>query len=211
MSTPGYNQTLLSMASDALDALAASSAGSSHATAAQQSHFLCSWMAQALKDKRYAKCIADDLTQWVRQGRSLGADANLTSLLERIRSQYTALMQSPTALGSALASMLDAAREQDFIVYSDTPIKTKLKLDADGQASMIVCADEYQANIRDGELIKPISLYVRCNEQVLARLAFEHGLMLTLGDKKASLIKHHKAYRLYPDNELPSLALLTNH
>lgn len=210
MSTPSYNHTLLSMATDALDALAQSNAGSSHATAAQQSHFLCSWMAQALKDRRYAKCIADDLTVWVRQGRSMGAAANLKSLLERIRNQYSALMQSPTQLGKALADLLDAAAAMDFIVYSDTPIKTKLKLDADGQASIIVCADEYQQHIRDGELIKPITLYVRCEEQALAKLAFDHGLMLTLGDKKASLIKHHKAYKLFPNNALPSLALLTN-
>ncbi|MBT1444430.1 DUF2913 family protein [Shewanella sp. JM162201] len=210
MSTPDYNHTLLAMANDGIAALAASSAGSSHATKAQQSHFLCSWMAQALKDRRYAKCIADDLTQWVRLGRSVGAGAELKSLLERISHQYSAAMQAPTGLGKRLNALLSAAREADFIIYTDTPIKSKLKLDADGQSSVIICADEFTANINGDELVKPLTLYVRADEQTLAKLAYEHTLLLTLGDKKASLIKHHKAYRLYPHNLLPSLALLTS-
>lgn len=34
------------------------------------------------------------------------------------------------------------------------------------------------------------------------------GLLLSQGDKKSTLVKHHKAYRLVPDNAQPALALL---
>ncbi|QYJ76175.1 DUF2913 family protein [Shewanella sp. FJAT-52076] len=211
MSTPNYNASLLAMATAALNALDSSHAGAAHATEAQQSHFLCSWMAQALKDKSFDKAIAGELTLWVRQGRSMGASAKLKRLLQTIRHQYSTLAEHTSGLGSALAAMLDEARQQEVIVYTDTPIKTKLKLDADGQSSIIVCADEYQQHIQNGELIKPISLFVRADEKYLANLAFSHGLMLTQGDKKSSLIKHHKRYGLFPKNHLPSLALLTFH
>jgi len=49
---------------------------------------------------------------------------------------------------------------------------------------------------------------VRGDERVLAEVAFARGLLLSQGNKKTSLVKHHKSYRVMPGNEQPALALL---
>ena len=56
--------------------------------------------------------------------------------------------------------------------------------------------------------LSPLTLYVRGDEARLARAAFAHRLLLSQGNKKTTLVKHHKAYRLVPDNAQPALALL---
>lgn len=56
--------------------------------------------------------------------------------------------------------------------------------------------------------MKPLTLYVRGDEKQLAEAAFKQGLLLSQGDKKSTLVKHHKAYRLVPGNAQPALALL---
>ncbi len=51
---------------------------------------------------------------------------------------------------------------------------------------------------------------MRGDEQVLAEAAFARGLLLSQGNKKTTLVKHHKAYRLMPGNAQPALALLAS-
>ena len=45
---------------------------------------------------------------------------------------------------------------------------------------------------------------MRGDEQVLAEAAFARGLLLSQGNKKTTLVKHHKAYRLMPGNAQPA-------
>ena len=122
--------------------------------------------------------------------------------------QYQTVEKSEAALGTALNAMLDTLKQTDWLVFTDTEISTKLKLDGDGQSSLVIDAKELAQHIKDGQLIKPINLYVRADEQQLTRIALSHGLLLSQGNKKASLIKHHKAYRIYPDNQQPALCQL---
>ncbi|MCF1458877.1 MAG: DUF2913 family protein [Shewanella sp.] len=203
-----YNQAILGMARDGLAALADSALARKQPTAAQESHFICSWMVDALKKHAYPKCLARELTFWVRDGRSLGAGAQLKPLLEQIVTQYAALEHQGTSLGSALNLWLDELRSDGVLVITDTPVDGKLKLDNDGLPSVIISAPEYRQHIQDGELIKPVTLYIRADEAMLATTALAQGLLLSTGDRKSSLIKHHKAYRIYPANNQPGLALL---
>ena len=198
------------MALAGLDALHMSAQGkSTKRTPAQESHFLCSWMAESLKTKRFSKLVADDLSDWIRQGRSMGAGANLKALLAQIVMQYQAVEHKNTALGTALHALVETLQQANWLTFTDTDIDTKLKLDSDGKMSLIVSASELKQHIQDGELIKPITLFVRGDEQQLAKNALEHGLLLSQGNKKTSLIKHHKAYRIVPNNQQSALALLT--
>jgi hypothetical protein len=41
-------------------------------TPAQESHFLCTWMADFLKEKRFSRLVMEDLKTWVQLGRTLG-------------------------------------------------------------------------------------------------------------------------------------------
>lgn len=209
MNSQTYNQAVLELALAGLaDLTASAQTRKAQRTPAQQSHFLCNWMVESLKEKRFSKLVADDLTAWIRLARSQGAGADLKQLLERIVFQYQTVEQSEPTLGTALNAMINTLKQTDWLVFTDTEINTKLKLDGEGQSSLVIDARALAQHIHDGQLIKPINLYVRADEQQLTRIALSHGLLLSQGNKKSSLIKHHKAYRIYPDNQLPSLCLL---
>jgi len=80
MTLPTYNQALFDMASQSLAELARTAAQKSgKRTPAQESHFLCTWMADSLKEKRFSRLVMEDLKAWVQLGRTLGAGADLTS------------------------------------------------------------------------------------------------------------------------------------
>lgn len=210
MTSPTYNQALLEMASQSLAELARTAEQKAgKRTPAQESHFLCSWMAESLKEKRFSRLVMEDLKEWVQLGRTLGAGADLKGLLERIVSQYERAMAAPTQLGTRLNALLAELAAAGWLVITESEINAKLKLQSSGQPSLIISASEYGEHIEDGELTRPLTLYVRGDEQQLARAAFTHALLLSQGNKKGSLVKHHKAYRLMPGNAQPARALLT--
>ncbi|MGS3152409.1 DUF2913 family protein [Aeromonas sanarellii] len=209
MTPPTYNQALLEMASQSLAELARTGAQKAgKRTPAQESHFLCTWMADSLKEKRFSRLVMADLKAWVQLGRTLGAGADLKGLLERIIRQYERAMAEPTGLGGRLAALLDELAAEGWLVITDSEVSAKLRLQSGGQPSLIISASEYQDHIEAGELVKPLTLYVRGDEARLAQAAFSHGLLLSQGNKKTTLVKHHKAYRLVPGNAQPALALL---
>lgn len=208
MTEQTYNQAILALAQAGLAALAQRESSSNAInTPAAESHFLCSWMVQALKERRFSKLVAEDLNNWIRDGRSMGAGAQLPNLLSRIEQQYLAAINN-SDIGASLQAMLNSLDEEQWLVIVDCEVTTKLKLDSDGRNSLIISVEQYEQHISQGKLLKPVTLYVRGDEQLLAQLAAEHQLLLSPGNKKASLIKHHKAYKLYPNNQQPSLALL---
>ncbi|WP_076407496.1 DUF2913 family protein [Shewanella sp. UCD-KL12] len=203
-----YNQAILEIAQAGLAALDERSNGKNVVkTVDAESHFLCNWMVQALKERRFSKLIAKELTQWIRDARSMGAAAQLPSLLQRIEQQYLAAEKSQ-ALGLSLNTMLTELAELDWVVILDCEVTTKLKLESSGQNSLVISDEQYQGHISGEALTKTITMYVRADEQALAKIAAKHGLLLSQGDKKASLVKHHKAYKVFPGNQQPEMALL---
>ncbi|MCG9695857.1 DUF2913 family protein [Shewanella sp. Isolate11] len=211
MTQQTYNKALLELAQAGLEAVKQRDESSTAMkTPAAESHFICSWMVQSLKERRFSKLVADDLTQWIRQGRSMGAGANLKGLLMSITNQYQQVKDTSDKLGDKLALLLSELEQQDWLIFTDSEVDTKLKLDSDGQASLIISAPEYEQHIVQGEMIKPINMYVRGDEQQLAKLALQQGLLISQGNKKTALVKHHKTYRLYPKNQQPALALLVD-
>ncbi|MGL5036954.1 MAG: DUF2913 family protein [Aeromonas sp.] len=211
MTPPCYNQALLEMANQSLAELARTALlKTGKRTPAQESHFLCTWMADSLKEKRFSRLVMDDLKEWVQLGRTLGAGADLKGLLERIRDQYSCALASPEQLGCKLAALLTTLTERGWQIVTNSEVNAKLRLQSDGQPSLVISSHEFLGHIAAGELIKPLTLYVRCDETQLADAAFAHGLLLSQGNKKSTLVKHHKAYRLMPNNAQPALALLAN-
>lgn len=209
MNSQTYNQVVLELAIAGLaDLTASAQTKKAQRTPAQESHFLCNWMVESLKEKRFSKLVADDLTAWIRLARSQGAGAELKHLLERIVYQYQAIEQTEPALGIGLNAMLEELKQAQWLVFTDTDLTVKLKLDGDGQSSLVIDAKEFNQHIKDNQLVKPINLYVRADEQQLTRIALSHGLLLSQSNKKTSLIKHHKTYRIYPHNQQPALCQL---
>ena len=209
MTAPTYNQALFEMASQSLAELARTAEQKAgKRTPAQESHFLCTWMADSLKEKRFSRLVMEDLKAWVQLGRTLGAGADLKGLLERILRQYERAMAEPVQLGARLADLLAELEAAGWLVLTTSEVNAKLRLQSGGQSSLIISASEYQGHIEAGELVKPLTLYVRGDERVLAEAAFARGLLLSQGNKKTSLVKHHKSYRVMPGNEQSALALL---
>lgn len=209
MSDITYNQAVLAFAIAGLDALAEASAKSSSVrTPAAESHFLCSWMVTALKQRTFSKLVAEDLTLWIRQARSMGAGAELKTLLEKIKAQYSYISDKQTGLGASINNMIAALESQEWLIITDQEVTKKLKLDSDGCNSLIISDDQFTQRIVGDELIKPITIFVRADETLLAKIAYQHNLLLSPGNKKASLIKHHKAYQVWPRNEQPALTIL---
>ncbi|MCE9864143.1 DUF2913 family protein, partial [Aeromonas caviae] len=69
MTLPAYNQALLEMARQSLAELERTAAQKmSKRTPAQESHFLCTWMADSLKEKRFSRLVMEDLKTWVQLG-----------------------------------------------------------------------------------------------------------------------------------------------
>ncbi|MDR9765360.1 DUF2913 family protein [Shewanella baltica] len=209
MNSQTYNQAVLELALAGLaDLTASAQTKKAQRTSAQESHFLCNWMVESLKEKRFSKLVADDLTAWIRLARSQGAGAELKRLLERIVHQYQTVETSEQALGTALKAMIATLKQAEWLVFTDTEISAKLKLDGDGQSSLVIDAKEFNQHIKDNQLVKPINLYVRADEQTLTRIALSHGLLLSQGNKKTSLVKHHKTYQIFPHNQQPALCQL---
>ena len=70
MTPPNYNQALLDMATQSLAELARTAEQKAgKRTPAQESHFLCTWMADSLKEKRFSRLVMEDLKGWIQQGR----------------------------------------------------------------------------------------------------------------------------------------------
>ncbi|QYJ94715.1 DUF2913 family protein [Shewanella spartinae] len=208
MTEQSYNQALVALAQAGLADLAARNANpGSIKTPAAESHFLCNWMVQSLKERRFSKLVADDLTRWIREGRSKGAGAQLPQLLQRIETQYLPAMEN-AEVGQSLLALITDLEAQGWLVILDCEVSGKLRLDSDGQNSLVISVEQYEQHLVEGKLIKSITLYMRADEQLIAQYAVKHALLLSQGDKKASCIKHHKAYRLYPGNRQPALALL---
>lgn len=209
MTLPNYNQALLDMATQSLAELARTAEQKAgKRTPAQESHFLCTWMADSLKEKRFSRLVMEDLKGWIQQGRTLGAGADLKGLLERIAFQYARTQADSQQLGTKLAAMLAELESAGWLVFTDSEVSAKLRLQGQGQSSLVISSREYGEHLVQGELVKPLTLYARCDETQLAEAAFRHCLLLSQGNKKTTLVKHHKAYCLVPANLQPALALL---
>ena len=208
MTEQSYNQAILALAEAGLAALTARNDNpTSIKTPAAESHFICNWMAQSLKERRFPKLVAEDLTRWIREGRSKGAGAQLPELLTRIKNQYLPAMEN-AQVGQSLQALIAELESVGWLIILDCEVSGKLRLESDGQNSLVISVEQYEQHLIDGKLIKPITLFIRADEQLIAQYAVKHALLLSQGDKKTSSIKHHKAYRLYPGNCLPTLALL---
>lgn len=210
MNTQTYNEAILELATAGMQALETFNATAKVKTATTQSHFLCHWMVTALKNKQFSKLVANDLTLWIRQARSQGASVDLPAILLNIKTQYTAISDKQQGLGARLTALFTQLEQENWIIIKDQSLSPnlKLKLNSHGQNSLVVSEEEVLHHIQHNELIKPITLYIRADLSTIVTKALEHELLLTLGDKKASLIKHHKAYHIWPKNLAPKLALL---
>ncbi|MBP8159358.1 MAG: DUF2913 family protein, partial [Aeromonas sp.] len=151
MTPPNYNQALLDMATQSLAELARTAEQKAgKRTPAQESHFLCTWMADSLKEKRFSRLVMEDLKGWIQQGRTLGAGADLKGLLERIAFQYARVQADSQQLGTRLAALLAELEAAGWLVFTDSEVNAKLRLQGQGQSSLVISSCEYGEHIVQG-------------------------------------------------------------
>jgi hypothetical protein len=211
--TQTYNQAILDVAEAGIQALQESAEKQkAKRTPAQESHFLCAWLVESFRVKRFSKLVADDLSAWIRMARSQGAGAMLPQLFERIAKQYRAVEKPELTQQQAIGQLLTELESDDWFVISDSAFSddsgTKLKLAGNGQSSLVVCELQLESHFEDDKLVKSLPIYVRGDENHFAEKALAKGLLVSQGNKKTSLIKHHKTYLIAPNNQLKQLCLL---
>ncbi|GIU47780.1 DUF2913 domain-containing protein [Shewanella sp. KT0246] len=211
--TQTYNQAILDVAEAGIKALQDSAENQKATrTPAQESHFLCAWLVESFRIKRFSKIVADDISAWIRMARSQGAGAMLPQLFERIAKQYRLVEQAELTQLQSVTQLLTELENEDWFVISDSAFSdnssTKLKLAGNGQSSLVVCELQLQSHFDGEKLIKPLPIYVRGDENHFAAKALEKGLLVSPGNKKTSLIKHHKTYIIAPNNQLKALCFL---
>lgn len=213
--TQTYNQAILAVAEAAQIALAESAAKQkAKRTSAQESHFLCAWLVEMFKVKRFPKIVANDISGWITLARSKGAGAMLPQLFDAIATQYREVEKPAISQHQAVQELLAELETDDWFVIADSAFsnepKTKLKLAGNGQSSLVVCEDQLAQHFEGDKLTKALPIYVRGDEKHFAQKALDKGLLVSPGNKKTSMIKHHKTYLIAPNNQLGELCLLVS-
>ncbi len=210
-----FNRDIHQLATTALAELAeAQGAGRLPRTPVSEAHFLGRWITQALKQHRFPRTTAAQLKAWQQQARSRGGGAELVALFSRIRSGY-----GPLLLGEAqgmapvqepqLMALLKGLEALGWQVETRYAVTRACHHPSEGRHSLVVCADALSNAFDEaGQLVEPLSLFVRGEVVTLVQAAYQQGLLLHKISDYRALVKYHGEYRLYPHNAGPILAEL---
>lgn len=209
-----FNQEIYKLVSEGLQELAESQqSGKTPQNPVSETHFLSAWVTKAIKQQRFDHCVAKTLVAWQQQARSMGKNARLKQQFEHIRQTYAGIPRDADAVKPTTEQQIQALyrelEQADWLVTTGYEVNRKVTHHTDGQASLVVCAKQYQDAISaQGEIIKPISLYIRGDVKHLIDTAYQQGLLLYKVTDYKSKVKYHGEYIVYPHNEgahLPEL------
>ncbi|MDV5169011.1 DUF2913 family protein [Photobacterium rosenbergii] len=180
--------------------------------------YLNAWVTKVIKQQRYDHVVGKTLVDWQKQARSMGKNAQLKNQFEQIKSCYEGIPRDGDLTDTLNAKILndvqlkalyDRLEDQDWLVTTEYEVNRKVTHHTDGQASLVVCSTQYAAAFDEaGELVKPLSLFVRGDARALVDLAYEQGMLLYKVTDYKSIVKYHGEYKLFPKNagtHLPEL------
>ncbi|WP_087016030.1 DUF2913 family protein [Thaumasiovibrio subtropicus] len=208
-----FNQHLLTMVELGLGELQDSiESGKTSATPVSETYFLSSWVTKAIKQQRFHPCLKAVLLQWQQQSRSMGKNAALKKQFADIQTAYRQQLKGREAFEplkeAQLRALFDELVQLDWEVTLEYPVLRKVSHFTEGQASLVVCCEQQTAAFKDGEVIKPLSLYVRGDKHQLIDLAAKHDVLLHKVTDYKSKVKYHGEYLVYPTNDGPIIAEL---
>ena len=177
-----------------------------------ETHFLAAWTTNAMKKKRFETDVLPTLQAWQRKARSLGKDAALVTTFTAIKNTYEhvfdAELKPKAVTKTQVSDLCEALSSLQWLVNTDLEVGEKLNRHSAGKASMIISSDEFESHFVDGELIKPISLYIRGDVSEALKAAYEQCLLMYKVTDYKSKVKYHGEYIIYPHNNgvfLPEL------
>jgi len=206
-----FSQEVYKLINNALTELTASqTSGRTPNNPLSEAHYLGAWVTNAIKNKRFDSIVLTTLKGWQRQARSLGKDAGLKGQFSYLKKCYSQVLDAQEQVQPVRIEQfhpLYAALENDnWLVTTDLAVGAKLNRHSGGKESLIVCAQQMQESFDEqGLLIKPISLYLRGNQQRVVDFAFAQDLLLYKITDYKSKVKYHGEFIVYPNNDGASL------
>ncbi|KLV07137.1 hypothetical protein ABT56_06170 [Photobacterium aquae] len=212
-----FYQEIYKVVSEGLQELAASQqSGKTPKNPISETHFISAWVTKAIKQQRYAHCVAKTLLSWQQQARSMGKHAQLKQQFEQFEKTYGGILQdngeAEAVTMTKLQAFYQALEANGWIVTTEYEVNRKVTHHTDGQASLVVCATQAKAAFAEnGELVKPLSLFIRGTVPEAIDAAYGEGILLYKVTDYKSIVKYHGEYVLYPHNagshlpEVPSL------
>lgn len=213
-----FYQEIYKLVSDGLQELAESlQSGKTPHNPVSETHFLSAWVTKVIKQQRYDHCTAKTLLAWQQQARSMGKNAQLKQQFEHIHQTFAGIPRdedvAKATTSEQIQSLYKLLEDADWLVTTGYEVNRKVTHQTGGQASLVVCSKQYQEAVSEvGEVIKPISLYVRGDAQFIIDTAYKVGLLMYKVTDYKSKVKYHGEYIIYPQNggshlpELPTAA-----
>lgn len=206
-----FSQEIYNVIDCALSELTASQATKrTPKNALSEAHYLGAWVTTAMKKKRFDPVVLTTLQGWQRQARSLGKNAGLKKQFIYLQQCYSRILNDDKQVQPVTLEQLNRLYAQltakQWMVTTDLVVGERLNRHSGGKDSLIVCAEKTAACFdAQGQLIKPISLYVRGNQQAIIDLAFAENLLLYKKTDYKSKVKYHGEFIVYPNNDGTSL------
>jgi len=212
-----FYQEIYKLVSEGLQELEESlQSGKTPQNPVSETHFLSAWVTKAIKQQRYAHCMAKTLMAWQQQARTMGKNAQLKQLFEHIHYTFAGIPRegdvAKATTREQIKSLYQHLEQADWLVTTEYEVNRKVSHPTKGQASLVVCQKQYQDAIAEnGELAKPLSFYVRGDVKSFIDAAFQNGLLMYKVTDYKSKVKYHGEYIVYPQNggshipELPTI------
>lgn len=202
-----FSQEIYKLINSALTELNASQlSGKTPHNPLSEAHYLGAWVTTAMKKKRFDALVLETLKGWQRQARSLGKNAGLKEQFIYLKKCYNQVLDGekqvqPVSIGQ-FDKLYAKLNDQQWMVTTDLEVGEKLNRHSGGKDSLIVCAEKIKECFDEqGVLIKPLSLYVRGNQQTIIDSAFAQNLLLHKKTDYKSKVKYHGEFVVYPNND----------
>lgn len=201
-----FSQEIHTLLSTALIELEASqTSGRTPKNTLNEAHYLGAWVTTAIKQKRFDGITVATLKAWQSKARSLGKNSGLKEQFTYLEKCYNQVLDKHKKVQAVtltqIQSLLAELQAAQWMVTIDLVVGNKLNRHSGGASSLIICADDMQHCFNDeGLLIKPISLFLRGDLQILIESAFNKNLLLHKITDYKSKVKYHGEFIIYPDN-----------
>lgn len=172
--------------------------------------FLLRWVTKAIKEQKFDHCVATDLLNWQKMGRSQGNKLALENQFRRISAYYAHFFAGDVQqiTDTQIEKLLDTMEALAWEASTSEPIvgQGKVQIYTEGQNSIALCANQCESCF-DGEvLIKPMSFFIRGNHAQFIEEAYKAGFMLYKRTDYKSNVKYHGEYLIFPENQGNQLA-----
>ncbi len=172
--------------------------------------FLLRWVTKAIKEQKFDHCVATDLLNWQKTGRSQGNKLALETVFRRISAYYAHFFAhgSEDVTDAQIEKLLDRMEALGWEASTSEAVvgQGKVQIYTEGQNSIALCANQCESCFDGDVLARPISFFIRGNHAQFIEEAYKAGFMLHKRTDYKSNVKYHGEYLVFPLNQGKQLA-----